>query len=64
MNDALMAARTLKRAFTTDVAPILAKARADKGGAIDPVATYRASNYRARVAAERPAVSGVGGGIV
>ncbi|CAN5255830.1 L-rhamnose catabolism isomerase [soil metagenome] len=63
-NDALMAAQTLKRAFTTDVAPILAKARAGKGGAIDPVATYRASKYRARVAAERPPVSGGGGGIV
>ena len=63
-NDALMAAQTLKRAFTTDVAPILAKARAGKGGAIDPVATYRASKYRARVAEERPAVSGGGGGIV
>jgi L-rhamnose isomerase/sugar isomerase len=63
-NDAMMAAQTLKRAFTTDVAPIIAKARAGKGGAIDPVATYRASKYRARVAEERPAVSGGGGGIV
>ncbi len=63
-NDALMAARTLKRAFVTDVEPILAKVRADKGGAIDPIATYRAAKYRARVAAERPAVSGGGGGIV
>src|SRR6185295_8888739 len=63
-NDALMAAQTLKRAFTTDVGPILARARAGKGGAIDPVATYRASKYRARVAEERPALSGGGGGIV
>ncbi len=63
-NDALMAAQTLKRAFTIDVAPILAKARADRGGAIDPVATYRAAKYRARVAAERPAVTGGSGGIV
>jgi L-rhamnose isomerase/sugar isomerase len=63
-NDALMAAQTLKRAFVTDVGPILAKVRADKGGAIDPVATYRASKYRARVAAERPASAGGGGGIV
>ena len=63
-NDALMASQTLKRAFTTDVAPILAKARADSGGAIDPIATYRASKYRAKVAAERPAVAGGGGGIV
>src|SRR5258708_2060459 len=37
-NDAMMAAQTLKRAFTSDVAPILAKARLASGGAIDPVA--------------------------
>ncbi len=64
VNDALMANQTLKRAFTTDVAPILAKVRADKGGAIDPIAVYRAAKYRKRVAAERPAVSSAGGGIV
>ncbi len=63
-NDALMAATTLKHGFRTDVEPILAMARLEGGGAIDPVATYRASGYRARVAGERPAVSGVGGGIV
>lgn len=63
-NDALMAAQTLKAAFRTDVEPILAMARMRAGGAIDPVATFRASGYRARVAAERPAVSGAGGGIV
>jgi L-rhamnose isomerase/sugar isomerase len=63
-NDALMAAQILKRAFVTDVGPILAKVRADKGGAIDPIAAYRASKYRARVAAGRPATAGGGGGIV
>jgi L-rhamnose isomerase/sugar isomerase len=63
-NDALMASETLKRAFRTDVEPILAMARLEKGGAIDPVATYRASGYREKVAAERPAVTGSGGGIV
>jgi L-rhamnose isomerase/sugar isomerase len=63
-NDALMAAQTLKQAFTTDVAPILARARFDRGGAIDPVATYRASGYRRKVAAERPAATGGSGGIV
>jgi L-rhamnose isomerase/sugar isomerase len=63
-NDAMMAAQTLKRAYTADVAPILARARLDKGGAIDPIATYRASKYRAKVAAERPAVAGGGGGLV
>ena len=46
-NDALMASETLKRAFRTDVEPILAMARLEKGAAIDPVAAYRASGYRA-----------------
>ncbi len=63
-NDALMATSTLKTAFRTDVEPILAMARLEAGGAIDPVATYRAAGYRAKVAAERPAVTGSGGGIV
>ena len=63
-NDALMATTTLKRAFRTDVEPILATARRDKGAAVDPIAAYRASGYRARIAQERPAVTGAGGGIV
>lgn len=63
-NDALMATTLLKRGFRTDVEPILAMARYQQGGAIDPVATYRASGYRAQVAAIRPKVSGAGGGIV
>ena len=63
-NDALMATTTLKRAFRTDVEPILAMTRLEKGAAIDPVGAYRASGYRARVAAERPASRGSGGGIV
>ena len=63
-NDALMATETLKAAFRTDVEPILAMARYDQGGAIAPVACFRASGYRAKVATERPAVTGSGGGIV
>lgn len=63
-NDALLATATMKKAFRTDVEPILAMARLDKGAAIDPVAAFRASGYRAKVAAQRPAVSGAGGGIV
>lgn len=63
-NDALMASEALKAAFRTDVEPILAKARLDAGGAIDPLATYRASGYRAKVAETRPAVGGSSGGIV
>lgn len=63
-NDALMATSTLKQAFRTDVEPILAMARLKGGGAIDPVAAFRASGYRAKVASQRPRVSGAGGGIV
>jgi len=63
-NDALMASETLKAGFRTDVEPILAMARLEAGGAIDPVATYRAAGYRAKVAGERPAVASGGGGIV
>jgi L-rhamnose isomerase / sugar isomerase len=54
-NDPMMALQTLKRAFNTDVAPILAKARYRAGGAIDPVAVYRASGYRQRMEHARPA---------
>ena len=63
-NDALMATTTLKQGFRTEVEPILAMARLEDGGAIDPIAAYRASGYRAQVAQVRPAVSGAGGGIV
>ena len=63
-NDALMAAQTLKRAFTTDVQPILAQARLLKGAAIDPIAVYRQSGYRAAAADRRPAQKSFGGGIV
>lgn len=63
-NDALMATQALKAAFRTDVEPILAMARFEGGGAIDPVGAYRAAGYRAKVAGERPAVAGGGGGIV
>ncbi|MBB6095462.1 L-rhamnose isomerase/sugar isomerase [Povalibacter uvarum] len=63
-NDALMASHTLKRAFTTDVQPILAMARMRRGAAIDPIGTYRSSGYRAACAARRPANLSFGGGIV
>ncbi|MGA1804115.1 L-rhamnose catabolism isomerase [Rhizobium sp. HT1-10] len=63
-NDALMASDTLKRAYRADVEPILAEARRRAGGAIDPVATYRASGYRAAVSAIRPASTGGSGGII
>jgi L-rhamnose isomerase/sugar isomerase len=63
-NDALLALQTLKRAFQTDVEPILAMARHRAGGAIDPIALYRASGYRPRAAEKRPATGRVRAGIV
>jgi L-rhamnose isomerase / sugar isomerase len=63
-NDALGAAEILRAAFRADVDPLLAPLRRSGGGAIDPLATYRASGYRARKAEERPAASGSRAGIV
>jgi L-rhamnose isomerase/sugar isomerase len=63
-NDALLALQLLKRAFQTDVEPILAMARHRAGGAIDPVGLYRASGYRQRAAEKRPATGRVRAGIV
>jgi L-rhamnose isomerase / sugar isomerase len=62
--DAIAALTVLKEAFTTDVSPVLAAARERSGGAIDPFAVYRASNYRAQKAKERPAKTEVAVGIV
>ncbi|HEX7873650.1 MAG TPA: L-rhamnose catabolism isomerase [Sphingobium sp.] len=62
-NDVMMAFQALRRAYNVDVAPILAKARAEAGGAIDVLATYRQSKWRDRKAQERKAV-GLGAGIV
>jgi L-rhamnose isomerase/sugar isomerase len=63
-NDVLAAHRMLKAAYLTDVSPILAEARTRQGGALDPIATYRASGYRAQKAKERPAMQGSSSGIV
>jgi len=57
-NDVLLSAQALKTAFRTDVSPILAMARVRAGGAADPVACYRTSGYRDKVAANRPAKAG------
>jgi L-rhamnose isomerase / sugar isomerase len=62
-NDTMMAFQALRRAYNVDVAPILAMARMEAGGAIDVLAAYRKSGYRARKAQERKAV-GLGAGIV
>jgi L-rhamnose isomerase/sugar isomerase len=63
-NDPLMALATLKQAFTTDVGPILGMARHRAGGAIDPVAAWRASGYRRHKAEARPTDVRRGAGIV
>jgi L-rhamnose isomerase/sugar isomerase len=52
-NDVLMAEQTLKRAYETDVTALVAEARHRGGGAIDPIAAYRASGYRATKTTER-----------
>ncbi|WP_022677028.1 L-rhamnose catabolism isomerase [Novosphingobium sp. B-7] len=62
-NDTMMAFQALRRAYSIDVTPILAKARVAAGGAIDVLEAYRLSQYRARKAQERKAV-GLGAGIV
>jgi L-rhamnose isomerase / sugar isomerase len=64
VNDVMLAHRLFKAGFVTDVSPILAEARRRGGGAIDPIAVYRASKYRAHKAKERPAVAGSSSGIV
>jgi L-rhamnose isomerase/sugar isomerase len=62
--DALQTLEILKEAFRTDVSAILAAARRQAGGAVDPVAVYRASGYRAKKADERPSQIGISAGIV
>ena len=63
-NDVLMAFNTVRRAYDTDVSPILAMARYELGGAIDPIATYRASGWRPRKAQTRKAPATASAGIV
>jgi L-rhamnose isomerase/sugar isomerase len=62
-NDVMMAFQALRKAYRTDVSPLLAKARAEKGGAIDALGVYRQTGWRARKAQERKTV-GLGAGIV
>ena len=63
-NDAIMALRTLREAFVTDVSPLLQVVRMRRNGAVDPIMAYRASGYRAAKAQERPAVPAGQAGIV
>lgn len=52
-NDVLMAEQALKSAYETDISSIVAEVRLRKGGAIDPITTFRASRYRQQLATER-----------
>ena len=62
-NDVMMGFQALRRAYRTDVSPILAMARLEAGGAIDVLDMYRTSGWRDRKAQERKPVS-LGAGIV
>lgn len=62
-NDTMLAFQTLRRAYRTDVSPILAMVRLEAGGAVDAIAAYRTSGWRESKAHERRAVA-AGAGIV
>ncbi|HEY5347308.1 MAG TPA: TIM barrel protein, partial [Rhizomicrobium sp.] len=62
-NDVMESFRALRRAYEADVAPILALARIEAGGAADPILAYRESSWRAQKARERKP-SKAGSGIV
>ncbi|MGW7284100.1 L-rhamnose isomerase [Streptomyces sp. NPDC054847] len=51
--DVLAANAVLMDAYNTDVRPLLAEVREEKGLNPDPVAAYRASGWQERIAAER-----------
>ena len=60
--DVLAGHEALLYAYRTDVRPLCAKVRAERGAAEDPVAAHRASGYAERAAAERGATAGGAGG--
>ena len=62
--DVLMAERTLKDAFETDARPLVAEARRLAEGALNPIAAFRASGYRARRTVERGTAAPAPAGIV
>ena len=63
-NDVVAGHWLIKQAYNTDVSPILAEARRRKGGAVDPIAVYRSSGYRAQKSLERPSSGEITTGIV
>jgi len=60
-NDVMAGFQALRKAYNSDVGPILAMSRMKRGGAADPVAVYRQSEWRARKAQERKPASGAAG---
>jgi L-rhamnose isomerase/sugar isomerase len=52
-NDPALAAELLQAAYRTDVRPLVAEARRRNGAARAPLATFRATGYRAAAIAER-----------
>jgi L-rhamnose isomerase/sugar isomerase len=60
-NDVLMAFRTLRDAYSLDARAIIAMARYEAGGAIDPIAAIRESAWRAGKASVRKATSKAAG---
>ena len=52
-NDAVMAQEILQQAFRTDARPLVREARRRLGAALDPIATFRETGYRALTAEER-----------
>jgi L-rhamnose isomerase/sugar isomerase len=62
-NDVMLAFQVLRQGYRTDVSPLIAHARMAAGGAIDWLATYRASRWREQTARTRRLL-GPGTGIV
>jgi L-rhamnose isomerase/sugar isomerase len=54
-NDPARAAEVLHRAYRSDVRPLVAEARRRNGAALDPLAAYRAIDYRGAAVAQRGA---------
>jgi L-rhamnose isomerase/sugar isomerase len=52
-NDVVMAEASLREAYETDVRPLVAEVRSRRGGALAPVAAFRASGYREEVGRAR-----------
>lgn len=52
-NDVLMAEHVLKTAYETDVSALVAEARRQQGGALEPVRAFREAGYRDKVRSER-----------